>query len=101
MKEKTKIAIIGLRGIVQLVHLPLLSKINSVDIAVSEVSKSKLKSLSDIFYLRYGWVRKQSSKQKRFNKKSLAGGGVVLDLGIVLLDSALWLLDFTKVKSVS
>jgi len=201
LKEKTKIAVIGLGGIAQLVHLPLLAKMNSLEIvAVSEVSKSRLKSLGDkfniknqftdftkmldeieidavvistptnthkdiameclkrkkhiliekpialnfaeakeidttakknkckamvgmnfrfrpdtmllkslinsrelgdIFYIRCGWVRKQSSQQKWFNKKSLAGGGVVLDLGIVLLDTAMWLLDYPKVKSVS
>ncbi len=201
MKDKTRIAIIGLGGVAQLVHLPILSKINSVEIvAVSEVNKTRLKTvaekfnvknaftdytkmledvdidaviistptnthrdiavyclnkkkhlliekpiainyeetkeiddaakknkcnvmvgmnfrfrpdtmllkslinsgeLGDIFYIKCGWTRKQSSEQKWFNKKSLAGGGVVLDLGIVLLDTALWLLNYPKVKSVS
>jgi predicted dehydrogenase len=201
VKPKTKIGIIGLGSIAQLVHLPILSKINSVEIAaVAEVSKNRLKSvaekfnvknrftdyskmlnetdldaviittptnthkkiaieclkkgkhlliekpialnfdetkeineeakrqkknvmvgmnfrfrpdtmmlkslinsgeLGDIFYLRCGWTRKQSSQQQWFNKKSLAGGGVVLDLGIVLLDTALWLYDYPKVKSVT
>ena len=201
MKENTKIAVIGLGGVAQLVHLPILSKINSIDIvAVSEVSKSRLKTVADrfhikerftdfnemlekveidavvistptnthkeiaveclnnkkhvliekpialnfqeakdiddaakknkrkamvgmnfrfrpdtmllkslinsgelgeLFYIKCGWARKQSSEQKWFQKKNLAGGGVLLDLGIVLLDTALWLLDFPKIKNVS
>jgi len=201
LKAKTKIGIVGLGSIAQLVHLPILSKINTVEItAVAEVNKNRLKSvaekfnikntfitynqmlaetdldaviittptnthkkiaidclkngkhlliekpialnyneakeiddeakkrkknvmvgmnfrfrpdtmmlkslinsgeLGDIFYLRCGWTRKQSSQQQWFNKKSLAGGGVVLDLGISLLDTALWLFGYPKVKSVS
>ena len=57
--------------------------------------------LGELFYIKCGWARKQSSEQKWFNKKNLAGGGVLLDLGIVLLDTALWLLDFPKIKNVS
>ena len=57
--------------------------------------------LGDLFYIKCGWARKQSSEQQWFNKKSLAGGGVLLDLGIVLLDTALWLLDYPKIKNVS
>ncbi len=201
MKENTKIAIIGLGGVAQLVHLPILSKINSVDIvAVSEINKTRLKTvaekfsiknkytdftkmlseiefdaaiistptnthkdiaveclkhgkhlliekpialnyeetkiiddtakkykcnvmvgmnfrfrpdsmllkslinsgeLGELFYIKCGWTRKQSSQQNWFTRKSSAGGGVLLDLGIVLLDTALWLLDFPKVKNVT
>lgn len=201
MKEKTKIAIIGLGGVAQLVHLPILTKLNSVEIpAVAEVNKTRLKTvaskfgitkqytdylemidneeidaviistptnthkdiavdclnnkkhvliekpiatnyieakeiddaakknkkqamigmnfrfrpdtmllkslinsgeLGDIFYIQCGWTRKQSSEQNWFKKKNLAGGGVLLDLGIVLLDTALWLLDYPNIKNVT
>lgn len=201
MEENTKIAVIGLGGVAQLVHLPILSKIKSVDIvAVSELNKTRLHTvaekfnikeqftnysdmlknvdfdaviistptnthkdiaveclnnnkhvliekpialnyqetkdiddaakknkchamvgmnfrfrpdtmllkslinsgeLGEMFYIKCGWTRKQSSEQKWFNKKNLAGGGVLLDLGIVMLDTALWLLDYPKVKTVS
>ncbi len=201
MKENTKIAVIGLGGVAQLVHLPILSKINSVDIvAVSELSKTRLNTvaekfnikerftdytemlekidfdaaiistptnthkeiaveclknkkhvliekpialnykeakeiddaakknncnamvgmnfrfrpdsmllkslinsgeLGELFYIKCGWARKQSSEQKWFQKRSLAGGGVLFDLGIVLLDTALWLLDYPKIKNAS
>jgi predicted dehydrogenase len=53
------------------------------------------------FYVKLGWLRKQSSEGKWFTKKEDAGGGVILDLGIVLLDIALWLLNFPAIKTVS
>jgi len=198
---KAKIGIIGLGGIAQLVHLPILSKLNSVELhAVSEIDKNRLKTiadkfniknrftdyhemltkadldaviistptsthtqiaidclnadkdiliekpiaptldesmqidqlaakkkkkvmvglnarfrpdamllkslinsgeLGDLFYVRCGWTRKQSSSEKWFMKKSISGGGVILDLGIVLLDLSMWMLDFPAVNSVS
>lgn len=199
--DKAKIGIIGLGGIAQLAHLPLLSKLNSVEIsAVAEINKNRLKTVAnkfnikntfsdyhemlekseldaviistptsthkqiafdclnknkdlliekpiattlkeaiqidelakkkkrkvmvglnarfrpdamlmkslinsgeigEIFYVRCGWTRKQSSYEKWFIKKSESGGGVILDLGIVILDLSLWILDFPKVTSVS
>jgi len=201
LNKNTKIAVVGLGGVAQLVHLPILSKINYVDIvAVSEINKTRLKSVSekfniknsytdftkmlkevdfdaaiistptnthkdiaveclkngkhlliekpiainyeeaktiddtakkykrhvmvgmnfrfrpdsmllkslvnsgelgDLFYIKCGWTRKQSSQQNWFTRKSSAGGGVLLDLGILLIDTALWLLDFPKVKNVT
>ena len=44
--EKTRVAVIGLGGIAQLIHLPILSKMKNVDIvAVSDIQKSKLESV--------------------------------------------------------
>jgi len=57
--------------------------------------------LGEIFYVKCGWLRKQSSEGKWFTKKETSGGGVMLDLGIVLLDLSLWLLGFPEVASVS
>jgi predicted dehydrogenase len=57
--------------------------------------------VGDPFYIKCCWVRKQSSTEKWFNKREEAGGGVILDLGINLVDLALWLADFPKVVSVS
>ncbi len=199
--EKTRVAVIGLGGMSQVVHLPILSKLSNVEIwAVAELNKSRLKSvaekfgitrqyldyqelllkedidaviiatptdshakiavdclkakkdvliekpvarslaeakeinnaakknkkkvmvgmnlryrpdamlmrslvnskeLGDIFYIRCGWLRKQSSDQKWFLTKNKAGGGVIIDLGILVLDLALWIMSDSKVKSVS
>jgi len=56
--------------------------------------------IGDPFYARATWVRRRSSDEKWFMKKEQAGGGVILDLGISLLDLALWLIGYPTVKSV-
>ena len=199
--DKTKIAVIGLGGVAQLVHLPILAKLSNVEIsAVAEINKNRLKTigdkfgiakqytdyrellanenveaviiatptnthleialeclkakkdlliekpiarnlteakeinsiskkakkkvmvgmnlryrpdamlmkslvnsgeLGDIFYIRCGWLRKESSEQKWIFKKSVSGGGVIIDLGILVLDLALWIMNDMKIKSVS
>ncbi len=199
--EKTRVAVIGLGSVAQLVHLPNLLKINSAQItAVSEINKSRLHSVADKFqvtkrytdykellknddsnaviistptnlhkqmaidalnagkdvlvekplartrsegeeiieaakknnkklmvgmnmryrpdsmlirtlidageigkpcYIKCGWIRKQSSNEKWFNRREEAGGGVILDLGIHLVDLALWLADYPRAISVS
>jgi predicted dehydrogenase len=65
--------------------------------------KSIVKSgeLGNPFYVRCGWIRKKSSKRDWIMQKEYSGGGVIADLGIVLLDLAVWLLDFPEIKSVS
>ncbi len=201
MNGATNIGVIGLGGIAQLVHLPILSKIKDVNIsAVSEVNKNRLNTISDkfniqnrfgdykemlnqidldavivatptdthteialecinakkhvlvekpmvrtyeeaqlihqavmknkvaimvgmnlryrpdamllksllnsgelgdLFYIKCSWLRKQSSEQTWFLNKNKSGGGVIIDLGVVLLDLAMWLNNFNPVKSVS
>lgn len=199
--EKTKIAVIGLGGIAQVVHLPVLSKLGNVEIcAVADINKNRLKTVSekfsivnqffdykellatqdvdaviittptnthseiaieclkakkhvliekpisrnlaeakeikavarknnkqvmigmnlrfrpdamlmkslvssgelgDIFYIRCGWLRKQSSEEKWFLNKNKSGGGVIIDLGILILDLAMWIMNDHKMKSVT
>ncbi len=57
--------------------------------------------LGEIFYIRCGWLRKESSEQKWMFNKNVSGGGVIIDLGILVLDLALWIMNDTKIKSVS
>ncbi len=57
--------------------------------------------IGDPFYVKCGWIRKQSSSEKWFTKKEESGGGVIIDLGIHLLDLALWLLQYPEIASVS
>ena len=61
----------------------------------------KGKELGDIFYVKAGWLKTQSSDQKWFTDMEKAGGGVFIDNGIVMLDLGLWMLGFPEVKSVS
>src|SRR5512146_1134782 len=50
------------------------------------------KELGDVFYIKTGFIRRRSTVEKWALDKSLSGGGVFMDLGIVILDIALWLL---------
>jgi len=59
------------------------------------------KEIGEIFYIRTSWLRKQSSSEKWFMQKGQAGGGVLMDLGILLLDLSIWLLNYPDVLSVS
>ena len=199
--EKTKVGVIGLGGIAQLVHLPNLTKFENVDVtAVAEINKNRLNTIADKFnikerykdhtglleksdvntviiatptnshkdvaiaclkankdvlvekplartyneaklivdaakkhkrkimvgmnlryrpdamilksllssgeigepfYIKCGWLRRQSSSQKWFTQKEESGGGVIIDLSILLLDLSLWLLEFPPVETVS
>ncbi len=199
--EKTKIGVIGLGGIAQLVHLPIISKLKNASIlAVAELNKTRLNAIADkfniekrftdykqmlaledleaiiiatpththleiatdcikagkdvliekpiarnyeetkkindiaaktgskvmvgtnlrfrpdamllkslinsgelgeIYYIRCSWLRKQSSKQKWFIRKNESGGGAIIDLGLSLLDLAIWLIDYPPIKSVT
>ncbi|OGU32954.1 MAG: dehydrogenase [Ignavibacteria bacterium GWA2_35_9] len=57
--------------------------------------------IGEPFYVKCGWIRRQSSAQRWFTKKEESGGGVIVDLGISLLDLSLWLLNYPPVKSVT
>jgi predicted dehydrogenase len=57
--------------------------------------------IGDPFYIKCGWIRRQSSNEKWFTKREESGGGVIIDLGIHLLDLALWLLNYPEIASVS
>lgn len=57
--------------------------------------------LGEIFYIKTGFLRRRSTVEKWSVNKNESGGGVFIDLGIVLLDIALWLLKFPKVISVN
>jgi predicted dehydrogenase len=67
------------------------------------VLKSFIESgeLGKIFYIKSGWLKQQSSASSWQQQRDKAGGGVFLDLGIVMLDMGLWLLNYPDVKSVS
>jgi predicted dehydrogenase len=57
--------------------------------------------LGKIFYIKSGWLKQQSSAAAWQQQKEKSGGGVFLDLGIVMLDMALWLLNYPEVISIS
>ncbi len=54
------------------------------------------------FYVKTGWLRHWSrpSLQQWLTDSKISGGGVIMDLGIQLLDLSLWLLGNPRVKNV-
>jgi len=59
------------------------------------------KELGKIFYIKSGWLKQQADVAKWQQQQAKSGGGVILDLGIVMLDMALWLLNYPEVETVS
>lgn len=59
------------------------------------------KDLGEIYYIRAGWNKPIRDAHSWRLKKSHSGGGVLLDLGILMIDLALWLTNFPKLKTVS
>lgn len=57
--------------------------------------------LGKVFYAKTGWFKKLSDNQPWITQKDKAGGGVFLDLGIVMLDLVLWMMNFPPVHRVS
>jgi predicted dehydrogenase len=60
-------------------------------VSIGEVGK--------VFYIQAGWLQQKRGAQWK-EQVSKSGGGVVIDLGISLIDSILWIYDFAPVKSV-
>ncbi len=58
--------------------------------------------LGEVFYAKAGWLRRQKkwTEHAWLFQKKFSGGGVLMDLGVQMLDMALWLLGNVKAKSV-
>ncbi|MDE3058721.1 MAG: Gfo/Idh/MocA family oxidoreductase [Bacteroidota bacterium] len=54
-----------------------------------------------VFYVKTGWLKKLIDELVWMKYKDKSGGGVFLDLGIVMLDLALWMTGFPEVQRVS
>ncbi len=56
--------------------------------------------LGNIFYIQTGWLQKIEPVHWKRDTK-ISGGGVVMDLGVSLIDSLLWFYDFAELKGVN
>ena len=58
--------------------------------------------LGDIFIVRSGWLKKKGrwSGAEWCFRKRISGGGVLMDLGLQMLDLSLWLMDNYTVENV-
>ncbi len=59
------------------------------------------KQLGDVFYINAAWHKQEPSTKMRMDSGRNSRRGVMLDLGIVLIDLSLWLLDFPEVSAVN
>lgn len=57
--------------------------------------------LGKIFYTRAGWLKKRSTGGSWAVQREKSGGGAFIDLGIVILDMALWMTGFPDIRRVS
>lgn len=57
--------------------------------------------LGKLFYAKGGWLKSLSDANPWMTRKDKSGGGVVFDLGIVMLDLILWMMGFPPVTHVS
>ena len=59
--------------------------------------------LGDVFYTKTGWLRQRTDwrTEEWRQQKQVAGGGVLMDLGVQMLDLALYILGNPKVESVT
>ncbi len=57
--------------------------------------------LGKIFYSKAGWLRKPASEGTWLLQKEMSGGGVFLDMGIVMLDLALWMSGYPEISRVN
>ena len=70
------------------------------DIMMQE-SFTSAQEIGDIFYIKAGFLKRRSTVETWALNKEEAGGGVFMDLGIVLVDIVLWLLKFPKIKGIT
>lgn len=56
--------------------------------------------IGDIFYVQGSWLQQKRSAEWR-EQIEKSGGGVLIDLGISLIDSLMWICDFPEIMSVS
>ncbi len=58
--------------------------------------------LGTVHYIRGSWLNRRAGRSRRSwrQRKDVAGGGALMDLGIQFLDLALWLLDYPAPRRV-
>lgn len=59
--------------------------------------------LGDIFFVKGGWLNRKVRVNRPTwrHRRHTAGGGALMDLGVQILDLALWMLDYPEVERVA
>jgi predicted dehydrogenase len=56
--------------------------------------------LGKLYYAKAGWLKKLGVSNPWLTRKEQSGGGVVLDLGIVMFDLTFWMMGYPEVNEV-
>ena len=83
------------------VNSPFVQKLSAEDKKAAKTFSHEQKIKLKIFYAKAGWLKKPSTEGSWLMQGKLSGGGVFLDLGIVMLDLALWMTGYPEVSRVS
>lgn len=59
------------------------------------------KQLGEVFYINAAWHKHEPSTKMHLDSRSQSRRGVMLDLGVVLIDLSLWLLEFPEISAVN
>jgi predicted dehydrogenase len=57
--------------------------------------------LGQIYQVKAGWIRETGIPRGWFSDKALAGGGALIDVGVHMLDSVMWLLGYPSPLTIS
>lgn len=57
--------------------------------------------IGSVFYVKAGWVKQRSTDARWIANADMSGGGVLIDLGITVIDMIMHVLDFGRVRSVT
>jgi predicted dehydrogenase len=57
--------------------------------------------LGEVFYLKAGWLNRAVVARRSWRQRRAQGGGALMDLGVQMLDLALWLLDYPEAERVT
>ncbi|MCX6140110.1 MAG: Gfo/Idh/MocA family oxidoreductase [Candidatus Kapabacteria bacterium] len=57
--------------------------------------------IGNVYYVKAGWVKQRSTDARWLANADMSGGGVLVDLGIAVLDMILHVFDFGRVRSVT
>jgi predicted dehydrogenase len=58
--------------------------------------------LGDVFYMKTGWLNRYRPRGRSWrDRKATAGGGAFMDLGLQVLDLAMWMLDYPQPERIS
>jgi predicted dehydrogenase len=57
--------------------------------------------IGPVYYVKAGWVKQRSTDARWLANADMSGGGVLVDLGITVIDMIMHVLNFGKVRSVT